>query len=478
MKNLIILSIFLFFSTKSFSQSTLTFNSSNTNIEDTHCAHLSPYKEQNYGQTEGIWAYAGTIGGQPNYNRVYIDFNETLPQNIVVDKVVLKLFFNPANANETSHLGNNALWVKRVTSEWSENAINGNTEPSFSNNNKVSVLGTGTSTDDYTIDITPVYLDAIANPNNSHGFMLQLQDESSSFKIAMFGSSENPDPSKRPVLEITYHQANILTFTTENTDIEDTHCAHLSPYKEQNYGQMEGIWAYAGTIGGQPNYNRVYIDFNETLPQNIVVDKAVLKLFFNPANANETSHLGNNALWVKRVTSEWDENAINGNTEPSFSDNNKVSVLGTGTSTDNYAIDITPIYLDAIANPNNSHGFMLQLQDESSSFKIAMFGSSENPDPSKRPILEIAYHTIVNSKEPNQQLSDVILFPNPTSGDISIRTNNNTQVLKVQIYNILGQGVQEYNNPTYIHLGTPGLYLAKITTNHGEKTKKIVVKKP
>jgi hypothetical protein len=100
--------------------------------------------------------------------------------------------------------GTNECWIKRATANWSENTITWNNMPAITETGRAAIPAS-TSQWNYNvadIDVTAM-VQAMVNGNANYGFCIMLQNESF-YRSMNFGSSDNPDPARRPKLVITY----------------------------------------------------------------------------------------------------------------------------------------------------------------------------------------------------------------------------------------------------------------------------------
>ncbi|MDD7887124.1 T9SS type A sorting domain-containing protein [Flavivirga sp. 57AJ16] len=95
-------------------------------------------------------------------------------------------------------------------------------------------------------------------------------------------------------------------------------------------------------------------------------------------------------------------------------------------------------------------------------------------------IYDSALFTIDNSLGvENNLLSKIVLLPNPFENNLSIKSPNNIQVLKIEVYNTLGQTVYYSLEPkTTLELSTlkKGIYILNLKTSLGEASFKIIKK--
>lgn len=167
---------------------------------------------QNYDNYFGmLHVMAATWGGTPGATRVYMQFDySSLPANAVIQSVKLKLYADTINVSitgppkgHTSLTGPNEVYVKRVTSAWSETSLTWNNQPSSDNVNRLELPASTSRSQTYIIDVTQFAKDEIANPSKFHGIMLQMQDEIP-YRAVAFRSTDDTTAARRPELDITY----------------------------------------------------------------------------------------------------------------------------------------------------------------------------------------------------------------------------------------------------------------------------------
>lgn len=175
-------------------------NQPNLNINDNK---LSPYS----------WTHSSI----PVIHRSQIEFTElsTIPTNAIIADAKLKLFFKVNHpATPGVHSGANDLYIRRITSPWTETGITWNNQPTTTSLNEVLVPPFSTSNQDYTINVTSLVADMLTN--NNYGFMMSLQNETP-YRLALFASSDHSDPTLHPELEITYSFPASIKEQAKNT---------------------------------------------------------------------------------------------------------------------------------------------------------------------------------------------------------------------------------------------------------------------
>lgn len=168
----------------------------------------SNYCTINYGNNVHLITAAWTWGGEPGVVHTLIDFDwSLLPQGAIVQDAQLKLFaFNGQGGSQEFHSelsGSNETWIERITSPWDESTVTYNTEPSATTLNRVSVYSSDSINQDFEMNVTPLLNDILADPANSFGFRMILQNENYYRRLG-FCSSDNEDPGKWPQITITF----------------------------------------------------------------------------------------------------------------------------------------------------------------------------------------------------------------------------------------------------------------------------------
>jgi hypothetical protein len=168
------------------------------------------------------------------------------------------------------------------------------------------------------------------------------------------------------------------------------------PNGNTNYGAHEALGAHAWTNQGIPDTSRSLLQFDlSAVPVGSVVNYAYLTLYNNPATAfaqGEHSTLsGPNDLFIQRIVTPWNENAVTWFSQPTATSQNEVSVPASTSAHQDYPnIVVTSLVQDMVDNPLSSFGFMIRLQDEGF-YRAMVFGSSDCADAAKRPMLVINY---------------------------------------------------------------------------------------
>jgi hypothetical protein len=260
-------------------------------------------------------------------------------------------------------------------------------------------------------------------------------------------------------------------------------------YANTNYGNKKDFNAIAWTNGGNNSNVRSLIQFDLSgIPANATITSATLALYFNPTSdeGNHVKLLGSNTSYLERITSNWAENTVTWNTQPTTTSTNRVALPATTSGTQNFTnINVRQLIIDSRNNPNSSFGFMFKLQKESI-YKKLIFASSDNPTASIRPRLTITYTTPSARVEEAISQNDFTVYPNPASGISFLKLNVEKETAaSLQVYNTLGKLC--FSNPVQLIAGAnelsfdaglfpSGIYIVAIKTEEQTFTKRVVVK--
>ncbi len=195
-----------------------------------------------------------TGGGSPGAWRSFFKMDlSAIPPGVIVDSAYFTFY-----ADNTSAWGNpgspnfgidNGAYVCRITSPYTFNTINWNSEPSYTYTNAAVLPQSVSTTQDYIhIEATHLIQDIIASTN--HGFALVLQNEINTYNSQIFYSSACPIETKRPSLKVYYHIATginavnaDISFSTNVSEIQNNiliHCSDLFSGKVEVYNLSGG----------------------------------------------------------------------------------------------------------------------------------------------------------------------------------------------------------------------------------------------
>jgi hypothetical protein len=160
--------------------------------------------DRNFGDSIQFTVLSWTSGGAFNTARAFIEFDLSgIPIQKKISSAKLSFYWISYD-NLIDQTGENAFTIYRINEEWDESTVTWNSQPSSTNLDSVSVAKSNSINQDYTdIDVTALVQDMINNPSQNYGFMLKLNDEFP-YKLVILASSDYPESSKRPRLEIYY----------------------------------------------------------------------------------------------------------------------------------------------------------------------------------------------------------------------------------------------------------------------------------
>ncbi|WP_224369338.1 DNRLRE domain-containing protein [Hyalangium versicolor] len=195
------------------------------------------------------------------------------------------------------------------------------------------------------------------------------------------------------------HRPTRIVLQPGPADGKDTFIHSGSRSRRNNYGNRIELTAGAWTAG-DPFVLHGLFDFNlSSVPAKIRIHEARLALhaeltsmMWRMGNNQPPGHStlsGSNTFSLRRVTSPWQESTVSWDTKPSTTPVDEVVLPASKAPDQNYLdIDVTGLVQTMLDDPQNSHGFSLQLVTEDP-YRQVIFASSDHPDATLRPRLEI-----------------------------------------------------------------------------------------
>ena len=224
-----------------------------------------------------------------------------------------------------------------------------------------------------------------------------------------------------------------------------------------NYGGYKYINMHVWTNSSLYVVHRSLIDFDLTSIQSDSISSATLKLYSDiystdyPSGHIYWTSFPKNDLMIQRITEDWEEYEVNWNNRPGVTFKNEVYVLPSYNDFQNYEIDVTDIVKDMLAEPENSHGFLIKLLTEWPYIRT-VFASSDNATSEFHPRLEIVYLTTeISEKSVVDQFN---IYPNPASEKVTVVSMQyrKSESYKLTIVNSLGKEIKSIENTSEIRL--------------------------
>lgn len=160
----------------------------------------------------------------------------------------------------------------------------------------------------------------------------------------------------------------------------------------ENYGNHPCIAAVTWYSGSATNKARSLFQFNlSSIPSNATIIEAKLSLYHNSGYPGIIGHSGLNESYIRRITSNWQENTVTWANQPPTTAQNQVILAHSSTNNQNYLnIDVKNLVQDHINFPASSFGFLMQLVTEIGD-RSMKFCSSDHTTSTLRPKIEIIY---------------------------------------------------------------------------------------
>ena len=240
-------------------QTTIILRPDSTTGEDAYIESI--LNNTNFGDHYDFAAISWTNGGEPVDARGLIDFDlSVIPEGATINSAYLSLYSHnsPANGTHSTLSGSNESVLQRITSDWEENLVTWDKQPSATTQNEVFLPASVTPIQDYLdIDVTDLIQDMVNNPEDSYGFRLKLVYEEY-YRRMIFGSSDHHDPDRRPKLEITYIcSLPLADFIFEIDDLQ-------ADFISQVLNGDSFFWDFGdGATSTEKNPVHLYIDYGD-----------------------------------------------------------------------------------------------------------------------------------------------------------------------------------------------------------------------
>lgn len=271
---------------------------------------------------------------------------------------------------------------------------------------------------------------------------------------------------------------------TFDGDVQPGDVMNFGAHPDMRYG----AWTYHG-LGCGEGITRSLLRFNglSSFPAGATIISARLYLYgvsssLHYANSSfpGSGHGTTNEGWIKRVTSDWDENTVTWNTQPTTTDMHQVALPVT-TSHFNFDtdVDVTTLVQDIISSDQN-YGFLLKLQQEVVRRNV-VFATSENANSAWWPELRIIYNNPTSISTTNG-LTSLNLYPNPATNKVQVELPQNASgEIHITVSDITGKVVyqqhQGHTQPLIFSVAdwSRGFYLVQVTGNNWRAVQKLAV---
>jgi hypothetical protein len=240
---------------------------------------------------------------------------------------------------------------------------------------------------------------------------------------------------------------------------------------------------------GGLNVNKGLMLFNLTLiPAGSTITNAQLDLYaYDGPIGVFNGHMGpNNDAYLERVTSNWNENIVTWNSQPTTTPLNRVYLNGTTNPILDYLnINVTTLIQDVYSSTTN-YGIELKMVAETAT-NILAFCSKNYPNALKHPKLKITYIGAAGVEDMKKAISNITCFPNPATdilnfsvtstisgfGKISIYDNQGKHISesKIELNNGINDNVYTINTTSL----NKGSYFFSLLVNDEQKSGKFII---
>lgn len=210
-------------------------------------------------------------------------------------------------------------------------------------------------------------------------------------------------------------------------------------------GVRESSNVFTWTMGGSLAVKRSLMEFNlAALPSVENLIDARLNLYYNPIDRYESvdGHSGENSIYIERIISEWEEHEVYWGNQPGTTPENRVALPTSQTSYQDYInVNVTALVKDMLNDLEDSHGFMIRMQDEFNPYSMCILASSDHPNPELHPSLVLTFDEV---QQVSAEKLDLIIYPNPVFKE----TNENIYIPNAMTrkqnskYRIIGESGQ------------------------------------
>ncbi len=165
------------------------------------------------------------------------------------------------------------------------------------------------------------------------------------------------------------------------------------PCDSGGYSELVASW---WTYGGTPYETRGLFKYNlSDIPAGSIIVNAKINLYVDTAGFNgykgQPTYGNENACYLKRVTTPWNQKTVTWNTQPAFTETDRVLLAqSTGVSQNYLDLDVTNFVRGWVADTSTNNGMLLEMIG-TNYYNSMIFISPAHPDSTLWPMLEVCY---------------------------------------------------------------------------------------
>ena len=210
-----------------------------------------------------------------------------------------------------------------------------------------------------------------------------------------------------------------------------------------NYSTYPRLMASAWTQSGSPDYRRTLIKFDlSEIPANATIQSATLYFYSDPnvtaSNAwNGNSQLsGSNAVYLEKITQNWNANTVTWNNQPSTTTNDRVWVGPSTSTTENITIDVEDLVQDWVTNPASNYGVKMRLETEVR-YRARNYIGTDHTNTGLHPKLVISYTTdgMEVSDNFSTEINQVFQHVDRTASTTRLLLDYGLRFINIEAYN-------------------------------------------
>jgi hypothetical protein len=284
------------------------------------------------------------------------------------------------------------------------------------------------------------------------------------------------------VLGAAVHAQTTLTLQPDGSTGQDARLNNLYDYPMNERAELPAsTWKWNAI----PGIDRSIIRFDlSSIDQGAGIDEAMLYLFGSgelPSGPHSTLG-GANTFNVLRVVSPWNEQSVSWSTQPAVSLLHQVTVYGSASPVQNYAINVTQLVRDMRADPDGGYGFMIKLASElfdpcanGIGYRRINFASSNHSDPLLRPKLVVRWSRALSVESCPAGMQMPTVYPNPTNGLIAVGGTGFEEVVVCDIFGrMLASRSLSGSNLLDLSRYQPGVYFFRFRAGYIEQSVKVI----